>query len=362
MIELQTGLPGACKSLYTIDRIEVIRKRENRPVFYIKREQGDDTAPGIVELTLPWTPITVEEWPSCPAGSIVVIDECQKVPGFRPRPTAQAAPVWAEPAMETHRGKGIDLILICQHPSQLHVGIRRLVGRHLHAVRKFGMPVSTIHEWGAVKDACDKSRSDSQQTLYRFNKHAYKYYKSAEAHTHKIKIPRKVIALGLIVLAVPLMGYWAFNQAFGFGKHVKTPTSSAASGEPGASGTGAAPVLTPAQYAQQYTPRIAGLPHTAPAYDEVTRPTEAPYPAACVSMPAKKLCRCYTQQGTRLDTAADLCEQIAAGGFFVAWRQQVVQGVPLQQQETPTSPSHGAVVALNAGDIRQGLGAGARPQ
>jgi len=44
--------------------------------------------------------------------------------------------------------------------------------------------------------------------------------------------------------------------------------------------------LTPADYAAAYTPRIAGLPHTAPVYDEVTKPVVAPYPVACIASAA----------------------------------------------------------------------------
>ncbi|WP_394341056.1 zonular occludens toxin domain-containing protein [Kinneretia aquatilis] len=255
---------------------------------------------------------------------MVVIDECQKVPGFRPRPTSQAAPVWAEPAMETHRGKGIDLVLICQHPSQLHVGIRRLVGRHLHAVRKFGMQVSTVHEWGAVKDNCDKTRTDSIKHLYKFNKKAYAYYKSAEAHTHKRKIPFKVWVLIALLIGSPILGVVGLRIGMGLGK-------ADASGQAGvfAPGAASAPIATvggqaqqarastPVEYAQAYQPRIEGLPHTAPAYDEVTKPTQAPYPAACIA--SKKRCGCWSQQGTKLDTPESLCRSIADGGFFIAW-------------------------------------------
>ena len=354
MIDLQTGLPGACKSLYTIDRIEVLRQQTGRPVFYVQRAQGDDSAPGIVELTLPWTPIKVEEWPDCPPNSIVVIDECQKVPGFRPRPTSQAAPVWCEPAMETHRGKGIDLVLICQHPSQLHVGIRRLVGRHLHAVRKFGMQVSTIHEWGAVKDNCDKSRSDSVKSTYLFNKKAYKYYKSAEAHTHKVKIPAKVWGLLMIILVVPMLGYWAFSRVANATTPDNSKLSLSASGQTGSPGApGRDPnkrqPLTPAEYAGQYQPRIEGLAHTAPIYDETTKPQQAPYPAACIASASK--CGCWTQQATRLETPDKLCRDIAAGGFFVAWAGTTVQAVPTTHQAAPT-PAPGAPLISLGGDAR----------
>lgn len=56
----------------------------------------------------------------------------------------------------------------------------------------------------------------------------------------------------------------------------------------------------------QRMPRLPDFPHTAPAYDEVTKPVRAPYPAACITMRGD--CRCYTQQGTLLQTAAPACK------------------------------------------------------
>jgi zona occludens toxin len=58
-------------------------------------------------------------------------------------------------------------------------------------------------------------------------------------------------------------------------------------------------------------------------YDEITKPTTAPFPAACASM--GKRCRCYSQQGTALDVPHQLCENIVDRGFFKEWeeRQQV---------------------------------------
>lgn len=75
--------------------------------------------------------------------------------------------------------------------------------------------------------------------------------------------------------------------------------------------------MSTAEMLVSYTPRIPGLPQTAPRYDEVTRPTIAPVPAACVSMGSR--CDCFTQQGTKLQTPMDMCKSIVAGGFFMDW-------------------------------------------
>lgn len=77
---------------------------------------------------------------------------------------------------------------------------------------------------------------------------------------------------------------------------------------------------TVAEYLEARTPRLPSFPHTSPAYDQVTQPTEAPYPAACVRMGDK--CKCYTQQATLLQTPVAVCDQIVKEGYFVDWRQR----------------------------------------
>lgn len=90
-----------------------------------------------------------------------------------------------------------------------------------------------------------------------------------------------------------------------------------AANQPGAMRAGPATV---AEYLEARTPRLPSFPHTSPAYDQVTQPTEAPYPAACVRMGDK--CKCYTQQATLLQTPVAVCDQIVKEGYFVDWRQR----------------------------------------
>jgi len=75
--------------------------------------------------------------------------------------------------------------------------------------------------------------------------------------------------------------------------------------------------MTTGEYLAAYTPRIAGLDYTSPAYDQLTQPKRVPVPAACVTMKTK--CQCYTQQGTKLQVNADQCGQIVRDGFFMAF-------------------------------------------
>jgi len=66
-----------------------------------------------------------------------------------------------------------------------------------------------------------------------------------------------------------------------------------------------------------YVPRVPGLQYTAPAYDELTKPSRVPVPAACVQI--RGGCECWTQQGTHLETTQQICDQVVKRGFFEAF-------------------------------------------
>lgn len=335
MIGLITGLPGNGKTLYALNFIKAKAEKENRPVYYS----------GIADLALPWTEFDGEKWMDCPPNSIIVIDECQRI--YRPRSYGSNVPPHVA-ELETHRHKGVDIFLITQHPMLVDSNVRRLVGLHFHVVRKFGMAASTVHEWTSVKENCDKNRDESTRHEFKFPKDSYSWYKSAEVHTHKARIPMRV----WILLSVPflLAGLgWYIYSSFQKKIHpegVPAPSLNASgpvhSLQP-AGAPGRSRVMTDAEYVDQYRPRIAGLPHTAAAYDERTKPVHVPYPAACVQSATR--CQCYTQQATRLDVSPELCKGIAQGGFFLAWDtsgnrvdRKPEQGNPVKVAAGDTSP------------------------
>jgi hypothetical protein len=327
-IELQTGLPGAGKTLFTLDRIEKLRRKTGRPVFYSGIPINKDKLPD-------WQPIDAEKWYEAPPEAIVVIDEAQRV--FRPRAAGSKVPEY-EAQLETHRHGGIDLVLMTQGPKLVSSHVRDLVGCHYHSVRQFGLQRATVHKWAECKVNV-QSRSDSIKTQYAYNKEVYGWYKSAEAHTVKAAIPLKVWLLGALLVGLPL-----FAVAFYFKVMHKAPEANPANaaqvGQAGPSQGGPrdARTLTAAEYAKSFQPRIAGLVYTAPAYDKVTQPVRAPYPAACVQ--SKTRCQCYTQQGTRLETTEDLCKGISEGGFFMAWddkmQTQTARALPVVEPKPKT--------------------------
>jgi len=322
MIELITGLPGNGKTLYTISYIKGRAQRENRPVFYN----------GIPDLTLNWERLDdPREWAKCPPGSIIVIDEAQKV--FRNRSMGTVPPDFVQ-QLETHRHLGIDLILITQHPSLIDPSVRRLAGSHRHMVRIWGMEASTIHQWAAVKDNCDKSRGDSEKTKWAFDKSVYGYYKSAEVHTMKRTIPGRVKLLaGLALVFAACIWYVAgfiMKKSGASSASVASVEKSLPAGQfvpnnTNTTHTGALAVLDPVADAMDYvrreTPRVVGLPQTAPKYDELTKPVRVPVPAMCIQIgdvqKGQLRCKCYTQQGTPMALELNQCVDIAQHGFFL---------------------------------------------
>lgn len=311
MINLITGLPGSGKTLFTIGEVLRVSLADKRPVFYA----------GISGVTDPtWTEIKADEWFNCPTGALILIDECQTV--FRPRTISKEVPRFVS-ELETHRHKGLDLYMITQHPMLADTALRRLAGRHIHVVRAFGMQGATLHEWGSVKDNCDKSagRVDSLKKRWSYDKAVFTRYKSAEIHTVKRSLPMRVKVLLAVPFLIAALGYYFYarqqNKVAPVAALASVPGGAAATA-PGQSGDKKFTYKLNKEDAAQFffdrTPRIAGLDQTAPKYDELSKPSAVPVPAACVS--SAKGCQCYTQQATKLSVTKAVCEAIVSNGYF----------------------------------------------
>lgn len=331
MITLLTGLPGNGKTLFGIENLRKISQREDRPVYYS----------GINDLKLPWFAHEPKDWEALPPKALLVVDEAWK--HFPVRPNGSAVPPWIGKLAE-HRHKGVDIWLIVQHPSLLDAFVRKLVGQHFHVHRKFGTQNATVHEWQSTKDNCDKQRTDSIKHHWSYPKDIYDLYKSADAHTYKRRIPAKVWLFVLLPVIIGALVWVAWTRYLDPARKAPPVTPALATGSPApgsANAVGAAAaVLTPAAYVAQHAPRVEGLAYTAPVYDGVTEPVEAPFPAACVVM--GEVCRCYSQQATRLDVPDSLCRSIVERGFFVAWQQKL---------EKPPAPLPAVVPSVGSAPV-----------
>ena len=324
MITLITGLPGNGKTLFGLWYIRQKAEKESREVYYHN----------IKDLTLGWSPFDAEKWMDLPHGSIIVIDECQFV--FAKKPNGSKLPDFYE-QLATHRHRGFDIYLITQHPSLIDNFVRQLVGQHFHAVRKFGLERATIYEWSAV-NAMPTSAASQKAAIpmkWAYPKEVYGYYKSAEVHTVKRSIPLKLfLAVGLVI-GVLGFGYWTLDRyQHRLDKNQEAaPAQAAQTVQPGsaagvATGAGGKKVYEPGSFqdAQHYIameqPRIAGLPQSAAKYDELTKPSRVPVPAACIQIGSVQSqrqirCKCYTQDGTPMNVEFNMCIKIAQEGVFL---------------------------------------------
>lgn len=325
-LTLVTGNTGSGKTALVV---KMMQNTPGRPLFVM----------GIPELKLEHFKCPpVEEWtemrpdpddPSLllpyftfPPNSIVVVDEAQRI--FRPRPVGSKVPEYVA-AFETRRHIGTDFVLLTQAPGFVDSHIRKLVKRHIHihetTLGKYKL------EWTGLGDPeAPTSRELAQREKYSPPKEVFGLYKSAELHTKEVKKrPLLVYAFVPMVAALIGGGFYVKNR---MDDRMGPQSAPVATNQPGQKpmpqgsvppGQKSAP-LTAAQYIAQFEPRIDGLPHTAPAYDEVTKPAEAPEPVGCIDSP-RTGCKCYTQQGTEYKTTEAICKQIMNSGIYLPWKK-----------------------------------------
>lgn len=324
MITLITGIPGSGKTSWLV---AWLMQQTGRPIF----------VDGIPELKLPHEPCPpLPEWTherpdpssasgkklcfSFPPNSVICIDEAQRV--YRPRPVGSKVPPEVA-AFETHRHEGLDFFLLTQNPTLIDANVRKLVGRHIHFRATWAGRY--MHEWNECADVeSSTARNLAATTRYKLPKEAFGQYKSAELHTkHKARIP--MVAYVFAGALVALAG--AAWHLYGRFQQIAAPASptvpgKASQGQGGPVSTGGITRLTTAaEYVEHYRPRIAELPHTAPAYDEVTKPADAPVPVGCIDS-KRTGCLCYDQQGTHYHTSQEMCRQIMANnGLWIPWKK-----------------------------------------
>ncbi len=340
MIYLTTGGNGAGKTLITLKDVRDQQLREGRAVYYhgfTAKQQLTDWG---------WKEFDPKKWQDLPDGSICVMDECQNE--FPAKITDELKkqygdmPEYINAVAQYRRKRGFDFWMITPHPRLIHLNIRQLIESpswHRHLKRAFGADMVSEIRFNFANLKCEQPSAgkQGQVSMRAFPKDVYDWYQSASLHTGKRKLPKQAIHLAIALVAVPVLLYAAY---YNVSRSVlkSEPTSakvSSGAGSEGAdsssrrSGAGVQTGMTVAEYVAARTPRIPDFPHTAPAYDEVTKPVDAPYPAACIFAHTRKTCLCYSQQGTILHTSGETCMQIVRNGFFVDWgrgqQQQQVQ-------------------------------------
>lgn len=355
MIYLTTGANGAGKTLLTLKDVRAQQLKENRPVYYHGFDMDEAKA-----AEFGWQKFDPKKWQELPDGSICIMDECQNE--FPLRRAGSEVPEYIQAIAQHRRRRGFDFWMICPHPSLIDVFVRRLIDKpswHRHLKRAFGADVVSVLRFSSPDMKCEEPGAGArgEVSMVGYPKEVYGWYRSASLHTGKKKIPRAVYVLAACAVFVPSALYFAVTGVYkNATKQAKPATETIANqqginaGSPSQNPRQAAQPITVAEYVAHRRPRIPDFPHTAPAYDDTTKPTEAPYPAACVQM--GKTCKCYTQQATLLQVSGAVCLQIVAQGFFMDWKTsskgEFSHRDRAQYQQPPNMPPAGQQMAQAA--------------
>jgi len=208
MITLITGTPGSGKTLYAVWLLSREVKRGRRIVV-----------DGIKDLAIDHE-LVDEQWirdwyQQCHANDIIVVDEVQRI---WPPVSVSVKPTPDIEKLHVHRHKGVDFIIITQHPQRLNKTIRDLVGRHVHVRRLFGLKQAMVYEW----DHCHNPNAgfrDAVKTRWGYPRKVFDMYTSAEVHTkQKAVIPKALFVLPIALVIAIWLGWKGFKSVSGLGK------------------------------------------------------------------------------------------------------------------------------------------------
>lgn len=151
------------------------------------------------------------QWYTLPNGSIIVIDECQQ--WFPPRPVGSKVPVHCS-EFETHRHKGFDIHLVTQDAKLLDSHVRRLTNRHIHFHNPLASrAVSRLLSDKVFEPSNWHERQNTTSTIIKRDTNFYGLYWSADLHTHKMYIPKKLVLIIIALIAVPsMLVFFAFTR------------------------------------------------------------------------------------------------------------------------------------------------------
>lgn len=327
MIVLVTGLPGSGKTCYIITQLQ------DKVVYYANIED--------VQITK-WNEIDPFKWYECvddESGTIILIDECHNV--FPVRSSTKEAPPHVQ-RFDTHRHYGQTIYLVTQSPKDVDVFVRRRVERHYHLVRPFNGGASVLYTFAGCVDnpSSPSEQKNAEKTIIKHNKDTFGLYKSANIHFNKKRIPFGVYWIGILLVLLALLSYRAVYSVSSIGDTEISASDNSDVEKRPAEESSQTVVLSAISLEEFRTrvhtamlneqPMVPGMPWTAPVYADVSQPRTYPKPQ-CVELRntplGDSLCRCYSQQGTRLDVPRPLCRRIVKNGFFDRTLEDVTDDV-----------------------------------
>ena len=298
---------------------EIVKLREkepDRPIFQVGIN-------GLIDgLAEPLSREQLHQWWDLPTGSIIMIDEAQES-HLMPKDNGNV-PEWIR-RMSKVRHVGMDFYLTSQRPAFISSYVRGLVDRHVHFIRKFNTGICQRFTWGSCSEN-PRSRAEQKiavEDVIALPRQVFALYKSANAHNMKRKLPRKLFVLGAMAL-VAVAAIVAVPYRL---KALRASQLHAVDGDTSASASSStAPLarksedpsavddsLRRTDYAKWQRPRVAGIPWTAPMFDNLA--VTAQPRLACMAL-EDGTCKCVTEQGTDFDVPVAMCRQIALHGLY----------------------------------------------
>lgn len=314
MIYLVTGTPGLGKTSamlkWVLDNKFGLFKNEDggyRPIFSVGIEYTKPKQLPIIEVE----PDDFKAKPlheNFPQGSVIIVDEASEI--YPKRAAAKQMPVHVE-GLNRLRHYGLTLFVLTQRPSMIDSFVCDLVGKHIHLERK--QLGSKLYEWNHFQSSMNQTAfKDAYSEFYSPDKRVFDMYVSSTKHI-KFKKSLSWYWYALPVLPFVVLGmYWlALSILEGMAGDVPKPQAVVAQPPPAASAPAVQLPLRSEQdfrqpersanlAASDFVPTVEGHDESAPIYNEVRKVVDFPQVIGC--MQSGKRCKCYSQQGTEIET------------------------------------------------------------
>lgn len=348
-IEIYTGKPGNGKTALMVERLLSESKKGERPLFAAGIEELEPGLATVLDDPRRWNEKDADGNHLVPDGSLIFVDEAWKWFGHLHDASRQATPPHVL-ALAEHRHRGLDFIWTSQGPNQIYPFARPLIADHYHVVRQFGTSIIDVYHWQELQEEVKSQprRESADRTTKTLPSVSFGKYKSASEHTIKRRIPWKVYALPVLLVALVALVWLSIEllKPSRMAAHAAEGPE-AAQADPGLTvgtapaGTARAP-LTTADYIAVHMPRVPAQPWTAPVFDG--RDAQSQPELYCMSTDTS--CSCLTEQGTRYIINPTQCRYMARWGpSYNAYK------APRQEQQQPPEELQREDVAASEPDL-----------
>lgn len=305
MITLITGMPGNGKTVRAVWLIDSEVRKGRKVYSDIEGLKIDGVEPA------------PDDWRTVPDGALIVYDEAhRRFPAYRGK---GRSPLEVVREMDTHRHRGVDLVIITQWPDKIDGELFRLVGRHEHLNRAMGLQRAglVVFSRGVMNPYSATARKGADEETWEFPKRLYDLYHSTSHHTsaYKFKLPAKA-RNALIGIPFMLLALWGVYKGLVYMTGPKEERSEAETTTQAPASDSAGVIAPPAAASVD---AVVLLPGTG-AYGAV-KTEVAPQYAGCVASGegldangtwGQGGCRCFNVDGFQIDLSVNQCQDLLA--------------------------------------------------